>query len=155
MTFLDRGADVEALRTDRYLDSLLAVDGPSAPATDPAGPGVGQAIHDAANLLRRLGPIHPSFRFEERLATRLAETARTMRLANAAGSEGAAIPLAALPPPDDLLDDPADDLASRTRPLIIGGALTSAALSIAGAAFVAWRRARVPRGMARLDRTLD
>ena len=31
------------------------------------------------------------------------------------------------------------------RPLIIGGALTSAALSIAGAAYVAWRRGRPER----------
>ena len=30
------------------------------------------------------------------------------------------------------------------RPLIIGGALTSAALSIAGAAYVAWRLNRPP-----------
>jgi HAMP domain-containing protein len=30
------------------------------------------------------------------------------------------------------------------RPLLIGGALTSAAISIAGAAYVAWRRNRPP-----------
>jgi hypothetical protein len=32
-----------------------------------------------------------------------------------------------------------DDDADHVRPLLIGGALTSAALSLAGAAFVAWR----------------
>jgi hypothetical protein len=44
-----------------------------------------------------------------------------------------------------------------TRPLLIGGALTSAALSIAGAAFVAWRFGRPGRAstpMARAARAV-
>jgi len=32
-----------------------------------------------------------------------------------------------------------------TRPLVIGGALTSAAISLAGACLVAWRATRGPR----------
>ena len=39
----------------------------------------------------------------------------------------------------DPLADPADDPRAIRRPLLIGGALTSAAISLAGAAFVAWR----------------
>jgi hypothetical protein len=53
----------------------------------------------------------------------------------------------------DPLADPNDDNAARNRPLLIGGALTSAALSIAGAALVAWRRTRPARSpMARAVR---
>jgi hypothetical protein len=41
------------------------------------------------------------------------------------------------------------------RPLLIGGALTSAALSIAGAAYVAWRLNRTPADpMARAVRAI-
>lgn len=150
MTFLDRGADVDALRTDRYLDSLLSADRSAADA--PADSGLDPLIRDVATRLRRhLAPVHPSFRFEERLASRLAEMAASMRLADAAGAEGA--PVAApgpvgLEPFEDLFGD---DLATRARPLIIGGAITSAALSIAGAAYVAWRRTRTPRSRTRLD----
>ncbi len=35
-------------------------------------------------------------------------------------------------------------LAAARRPLLIGGAITSAALSLAGVAWVAWRVARTP-----------
>jgi hypothetical protein len=49
---------------------------------------------------------------------------------------------------DPLARDDAGDGDERRefpRPLIIGGALTSAAISLAGAAYVAWRRARPAR----------
>jgi hypothetical protein len=129
--------EVDALRTDRYLDSLLAAAdrGASHVPTDTAIDDRVRTI--VARLRRDLVRVHPSFRFEERLATRLGNEAATMRLAPAAGGGGSitAIPLAA--------DEPADD--EGFRPLLIGGALTSAALSIAGAAYVAWRRARPSR----------
>jgi hypothetical protein len=130
--------EVDALRTDRYLDSLLA-------ATDrgardvPADTAIEERVRNVIARLRRdLVRVHPSFRFEERLATRLANEAATMRLAPAAGAEGtiATIPIA-------IDEPPAED--EGFRPLLIGGALTSAALSIAGAAYVAWRRARPSR----------
>ena len=54
--------------------------------------------------------------------------------------------------------DPLDVADPRTvfgRPLIIGGALTSAALSLAGAAYVAWRLNRPAAGpMARAARAV-
>ncbi|HEX2755925.1 MAG TPA: hypothetical protein VHM48_10700, partial [Candidatus Limnocylindrales bacterium] len=55
--------------------------------------------------------------------------------------------------------EPEADPARRApnRPLLIGGALTSAALSIAGAAFVAWRLGRPGRAstpMARAARVV-
>ena len=63
--------DVDALVTDRYLDALLSAaerradDAPSAADLDPG-------VRDAARVLgRSLVRVHPSFRFEERLASRL------------------------------------------------------------------------------------
>jgi hypothetical protein len=150
MTFLDRGADVDALQTDRYLDSLLSADRDAVDA--PADSGLDPVIRQVATRLRlHLVPVHPSFRFEERLANRLAEVAGTMRLADAAGAESA--PVATRPVGLDPFEDLfGDDVAARARPLLIGGALTSAALSIAGAAFVAWRRTRASRPrLPRLD----
>jgi hypothetical protein len=65
----------------------------------------------------------------------------------AAGAEGVVIPFgqARRAPGDPVFDplavrDPEADPHEITRPLLIGGALTSAALSLAGAAIVAWRR---------------
>ena len=50
---------------------------------------------------------------------------------------------------------PMDDDADLVRPLLIGGALTSAALSLAGAAYVAWRLRRpVGTPMARAVRAV-
>ena len=162
MTFAGRDAlEVDALRTDRYLESLLAAH--DRRATDaPADPDLDPAVHDAASRLGRdLVRLHPSFRFEERLAARLAQVAASMRLPAAAGAEGVTIGLLPRAGPGDELDparDP-DDADSPTdpqmipRPILIGGALTSAALSIAGAAWVAWRRSRAPQSpMARAAR---
>jgi len=178
--------EVDALQTDRYLDALLsavdrrAYDVPADPAVDPT-------LRLAARRLRdELVRTHPSFRFEERLARRLADAAARMRLAAATGGEAEA---AIVPFPTPLLADPslaaelanpelalllgaryaavasgdvargpslaataaASALAGGTpspfrpvvaRPLLVGGALTSAALSLVGAAFVAWRLTR-------------
>ena len=203
MTFQAAGLDateIDALQTDRYLDALLSAaerradDVPADPAMDPT-------LRLAARRLRdELVRTHPSFRFEERLARRLAEAAARMRLATAAGGEAEAT---VIPFPAPLLADPtltaelanprlaalfgapcavapADDTASEAtdggaiesgpgavaaspvaassgapaeaaawpfgpfaaRPLLVGSALTSAALSLAGAAFVAWRLTR-------------
>jgi len=152
MTAFERdGTEVEALLTDLYLESVLARIG-----TD-LGPGdasLDPALRAASDRLRRdLVRVHPSFRFEERLATRLAETAAMLRMPAAVGAEGAVIPLsraAGGPAGADAFDplgfdDPDDDRRELSRPLLIGGALTSAAISIAGAAFVAWRWARPAR----------
>jgi hypothetical protein len=211
--------EVEALQTDRYLEALLAAVERRA-ADVPADATVDPTLRRAARRLRdELVRTHPSFRFEERLARRLADAAVRMRLATAAGGEAEA---ALIPFPTPLLADPmlvaelanpelaallgvrdtaalmvdeaaagamaasaalgleADTGAIATgpaardttaepgnptaaagtatfmpfdaltaplrpagaRPLLVGGALTSAALSLAGAAFVAWRLTR-------------
>ena len=150
MTALERdGIEVEALLTDRYLDSVLARVG-----TDlgPADASLNPTLRLASDRLRRdLVRVHPSFRFEERLAARLAEAAAALRMPAAVGAEGGVIPfvapVAGLDEDFDPLafDDPGAERREVPRPLLIGGALTSAAISLAGAAFVAWRLAHPGR----------
>jgi hypothetical protein len=151
MSLVDRdGAMADALLTDLYLDALLA--GAVLGAGPDGGTDLDPAARSAADRLRRdLVRVHPSFRFEERLATRLAEAAMAMRLPTAVGAEGRVVPFrSTVPDPADGdplgLEDPADGTPRElARPLLIGGALTSAAISIAGAAIVAWRRGRPSR----------
>lgn len=148
--------EVDALVTDRYLETLLAA---HARGTDrsPSGAIPADAIRDTAERLARdLPRLHPSFRFEEALAARLADVAWRMRTSDAAGPEGLVVPLPAAAGPDesDALEG-SDPRAAFGRPLIIGGALTSAALSLAGAAYVAWRLNRPAAGpMARAARAV-
>jgi hypothetical protein len=163
-----QAGQVDALITDDYLESLLtarerrAEDVPSVAELDP---GVRRA---AARLADAAARVHPSFRFEERLAARLADVAARMTLARAAGEGGGTlVPVAPEGPielagpglggtalgPIDILDlaDPArpEEFAGiPRRPLIIGGTLASAALSIAGAAIVAWRHNRATHSVA-------
>jgi hypothetical protein len=158
MTLPRQDPEVDALRTDRYLESLLAAADRRADDV-PADIALDEAVRDvAARLQRGLVRVHPSFRFEERLAGRLAGAAASMRLAPAAGAESeigiintgavrAAAASGATNGPDGssfdpLGDEPDEEADEGLRPLLIGGALTSAALSLAGAAFVAWRRSR-------------
>lgn len=172
-------AQVDALVADHYLANLLASAARPAAADDERDGAAAIAGLDpldpadlpTARLLREsMVRVHPSFRFEERLAARLADLAAAQageEAAAVAGGGGSVIPFpgrsagsaarAALPAAHDpLLDqvlagdlDPADpDAVARAegvidrRPLIVGGAITSAALSIAGVAWVAWRASR-------------
>jgi hypothetical protein len=160
VTLVGRDAgEIDALVTDRYLDALLAgetdlmaVDGgrrrPSA-ALDLA---VRAASRRLAGDLPR---FHPSFRFEERLALRLAEAAAAMRLPLAAGSEMdvARIPVSAPAGFDPLAAYPdEEDADPLNRPLILGGAVAASALSLAGAAWYAWRHRPSASPMARAAR---
>ena len=163
------GEEIEALVTDRYLESLLALgDGVpfGLPDADPGHARIPPGVRRAADVLRRdLPRLHPSFRFEERLADRLAGVAAGLRIPAAAGGEGTVIPFgypgsarsgAGLEEEATalLFDGPLDERPD-LRPLLIGGALTSAALSLAGAAWVAWRRSRpAPGPMARAVRAV-
>jgi len=140
MTLLGRdGGEIEALVTDRYLDSLLAG------RTDRGDP---TSLDEAVRLVSRrlagdLPRFHPSFRFEERLALRLAEAAASMRLPLAAGAErgAAAIPSPLHPlSPDPLAIPSDDDLDERPDRAVLVGSAVAASLSIAGAAWLAWRR---------------
>ncbi len=125
-----RDGEIEALVVDRYLESLLAR-APRDPSDIPAD------LRATADLLvNGLPRYHPSFRFVETLAA---------RLASIAGGEGAPGDVIAFPEPGRT-DDVVLDVRSpgQVRPVVIGGVLTSAAISIAGAAaWVAWRRGRL------------
>ncbi len=138
-----------AIVTDHYLESLLAagdrraIDAPSDALLHPA-------LRAAARTLRRdLVRVHPSFRFEERLAATLHQAAMRSRLPVAAGGEtviafpqlGPGPEWVAFDPLGDAPADP-DDVLGLSRPILIGGAVASAALSVAGAAIVAWRLSR-------------
>ena len=160
MTLFEReGSEVEALLTDRYLERVLdrATGGPSIGPVDAL---LNPVLRDAADQLRRdLVRVHPSFRFEERLASRLAEAAAALRMPAAVGAEGGVVPIGVLAGAslerdgrDEgifLFDDEVNlDRRELSRPLLIGGALTSAAISLAGAAWVAWRARPARRGSA-------
>ena len=120
MTLLGRDvAEVEALVTDRYLDALLAsgelavLPGGRLKAGSRNAPGglrLDAAVRLAsARLTRDLPRFHPSFRFEERLAVRLAEAAAAMRLPAAAGAEGSVAVIPSAPPAPVELIDPFGD----------------------------------------------
>jgi len=182
--------EIDALVADQYLDALLSAGerhADDAPADAVLEPG----LRDAARVLRRsLVRVHPSFRFEERLAARLSglAAAQAAPLLAASGAGGAPLPFPPRPgtgsgmgqslagvslgSADPLLEailrgdlDPADaaavDHASHggpdRRPLLVGGAITSAAISLVGVAIVAWRATRpstrpTNRAMARAAR---
>ena len=142
--------EVEALITDRYLDSLLAVQPrPDSLLGDP-GSDVGAAVRAISRRLATEMPrFHPSFRFEERLALRLAEVAASMRLpmAAAAGGGASVVPFRRNPAatPDPLIV--VEDEERPGRQVLIGGAVAASALSLAGA-WLAWRRRTSPMARA-------
>ena len=173
------GHDIDALVTDRYLDALLAAHAHGAEAGRAgsegrwAGPGSRWAGSEpeqrlrqtADRLARDLPRLHPSFRFEEALAARLVEVAARMRLPTAVGATGVMVPIAGRASERRSGGHDEADLrgpvGSRRpsvpygRPLLIGGAIASAALSLAGAAYVAWRLNRPAVGpMARAVRSV-
>ena len=130
-----RDGENEAFVVDRYLESLLSRT--PTDATDLAP----ELRATASALATGLPRFHPSFRFEESLARRLAEAAAAMALAREPDAEpvvGAVIPF----PRPLVMDEALDGRSAGFRPAVIGGVLTSAALSLAGAAYVAWRRGR-------------
>jgi hypothetical protein len=161
----------EAIRTDTYVEWLLDT-ADARRVADREAPEADASVATAARTLRdTLGRAHPSFRFEERLSRRLAELALAMRRAAAVGGSSpaasadvgagwAAALAAALDrrPGGELVAFPGSAVAAtdgdaaaagRTgvRPMIAGGAVASAAISIGAAALVAWRRTHVRRGI--------
>jgi hypothetical protein len=136
--------EVDALVTDHYLAALLGAHARGADRAPSADEPTESIRRTADRLARDLPRLHPSFLFEEALAARLTDVAARIRLPMAAGAEGLVEGLV-VPLPPGLAGPDDDERAWRDRrPLIIGGALTSAALSIAGAAYVAWRLNRPP-----------
>jgi len=166
--------DRDSLRTERYVNDLMAAAGRRADAV-PADPDLDPGVIAAARRLRAdLTRVHPSFRFEEALSERLAEAAARLRAglpAPATGVSAALAPvqpatLTAFPSPGPIADrdtaapvsqwrailPPAafrriPEVAPRpSRPFIVGGVgVASAAISI-GAVYVAWRHSRPTSG---------
>lgn len=147
--------EVEALVADRYVEALLAAHARRADDA-PAGVELDPAVRATARQLASVLPrVHPSFRFTEALASDLAAAAGSgpragddtpmpieAYLARRAGDADAA--MTALPL--------ADLRAIPSRPLLIGGAVASA-LSLAGAAVLAWRLGAVsPAALERVAR---
>jgi hypothetical protein len=129
-----RDGEIEAFVVDRYLDSLLA--------REPRDPGaIPDDLRDTADLLASgLPRYHPSFRFVEALGARLASAAADRE-------------------PGRVLTFPtvsAEVRSGQVRPVVIGSVLTSAAISLAGAAWMAWRRGGRPSSdpMARAARAV-
>lgn len=132
-----RDGEIEAFVVDRYLEALLARGSVDTSGVPP------ELEATAVRLAAALPRYHPSFRFEEALSARLAAAA-----AGRTGGEVVALPLPDVPPVA------AVDRPGVPRPIVIGGVLTSAALSLAGAAYVAWRRGHADDAMTRAVRAL-
>jgi hypothetical protein len=168
-------AEIEAFATDHYIDALLAGRAPDDPrdgskSIELHGASAGNAaatVNEAVRAVSRrlaadLPRFHPSFRFEEHLALRLAEAAaamRPIRLPSDTTAE-ARIPVLPLAPEAlaprvtaDGVPDPSERNERRPTPLVadaldvadgraflLGGAVAASALSLAGAAWIAWRR---------------
>ena len=123
-----RDGDIEAFVVDRYLESLLARE-PRDMTDVPA-----DLSSTAERLAGALPRYHPSFRFVEGLSAKLA--------AAAAGRAGERADVVDLPVTTGTASS-VEIRSGQVHPVVIGGVLTSAALSIAGAAYVAWRRGRL------------
>jgi len=135
----------DARRTELYLDGLMEAEERGAEGA-PMDLDLDPAVLLAASELRAgLVRVHPSFRFEEGLAARLAANARGM--SSEGGSPELLLTPSAAPPGDpDIASVPAAHRAARaarpSRPLVFGGVgVASAALSL-GAVYVAWRWSR-------------
>ena len=140
--------EVDALVTDRYLDSLLAARDRRA-GTPTSAPDLVPSVQAAVQALEvHLVRVHPSFRFEERLAGDLQAAAARLRQGRPSPGSGPVPHLQPGQPDAHRAPQPASLAVVHRfglRPLLIGGALTSAAISIAGA-YVAWRRGHPPVG---------
>ena len=134
----DHDEEVQALVVDRYLESLLT----RRPLDVTDVPTYLEAT--AEELRRALPRYHPSFRFEEFLSARLAAAAQQP-------GTGRVLPFA---PRGGVGTDPSDR-PTLPRPVVIGSVVTSAAISLAGAAFVAWRRTRPSDPMSRAVRAVS
>ena len=127
----------EVVRLDAYVEGVLA--------GRPAGPrplidldGVDPASRRAADLVARtMVRFHPSFRFEEGLAARLRALGEAMHDERPEPLTGG--PVLAFPGLAKgslgAVEEPVGPLGR----LLVGGAIASG-LSLAGAAYLAWRR---------------
>ena len=164
----------DARRTERYLDGLIAADDRRA-ADSPVDTDLDPAVRFASGELRTgLIRVHPSFRFEDALASRLSAGAARLK-AGLPVEEFVPVPaglLAEFPSPSTqpagaplgaataagpaghstgpaaALPRLPEKAGHPSRPLIVGGVgvgVASAALSL-GAVYVAWRHSHPASG---------
>jgi hypothetical protein len=123
-----------ALQTDAYIEALLATHGGRPVLLPDTGLLPPADLRRAIALLERgLVRVHPSFRFEEQLATRLLAAARRPA-GDVLGSAPADV--IALPAATDFQEAG----IAIDRRLLLGGAALASGVSLAGAAMLAWRR---------------
>ena len=132
--------DEGAFQVDTYLDRLLASHESQLAPVDELASLDAELAATASALQHALVRFHPSFGFEERLASRLHAAARQLP-----GTQDTPGRLIAFPGgPAGSIDDGAAD--RRSRALLVGGAIASGVIasgvSLAGAMLFAWRRAR-------------
>ena len=141
------GREREARRTERYLDGLMDAEERGAERA-PVDMDLDPAVLLAARELRAsLVRVHPSFRFEDRLASRLAATARQLGGSGMeARSRRPRLTGSDMAPGVDFEGSPASTRGSRparaARPLVFGGVGVASAASSLGAVYVAWRWTR-------------
>jgi hypothetical protein len=147
-----------ARRTERYLDGLVAADERHADEI-PVDTDMDPAIRVAARQLRAgLVRVHPSFRFEEALAARLAASADRMKAGLPAEPPAAAVVGGTLAEfrgtgssvgeaavPATVVRGLPDSAFRPRRPLIVGGVGVASAISL-GAVYVAWRHSHPTSG---------
>lgn len=130
----------EVGRLDAYVEGVLAgrPAGPR-PLIDPGE--IDPAASRAADILARsLVRFHPSFRFEDALAARLRAMGEAMRDERPEPATGSGPVLAFPRAIDGVPGGRADESSGPVgRGLLVGGAIASG-LSLAGAAYLAWRR---------------
>ena len=135
------GRDEEVICADAYIDALLASHGGEPTALPGAGALLPAGIRRAIAALEALPRFHPSFVFEEGLASRLR------------GAAAPATSYASVPPGADIVPLPlpapyaAAASIARDRRLLVGGAIAST-VSLAGAAVLV-RAAQQRRGRGR------
>lgn len=148
----------DARRTESYLERLTTADERRA-AEVPVDVELDPAVRVAARQLRAdLLRVHPSFRFEEGLAARLALAAARMEAGLPIDGDGAIpvapaaiasfrpeqTPVAARPAAPSMSLRLPSFASKPSRPFVVGG-VASAALSI-GAVYIAWRWSRPSPG---------
>ena len=123
-----RGIEDEALQVDVYLEALLAR------RAAPMSLAMERERETIDLLHEGLIRFHPSFRFEEALASRL----RSIAARRAPAAEAPLVPFPISVGGGSGIET---GVEPRGRRLLVGGAIAST-VSIAGAALVAWRRGR-------------
>ena len=149
--------EADVLAADRYLEAILAAGEPAADADDraarprPRDPARRRRRATGARPRPPVVPVRGAARGPARVDGRRVgrqRPASSSRSPPGVPPRRGADPLlpailaGTLDPADDRVLDLDSRIAAARRPLLVGGAITSAALSLVGVAWVAWRATR-------------